>query len=590
MLNICSHLSWNGEKSVLAQQLTDKYQNQGFTDRLMTYLYSNDFVVKYGEWKGQSTKIPVDEVAKEPTLQWVESTFKMPQVPAVTVYQTQKPIQLSEGNIRIPRTERLSKEALKEKIRSEIIEVARKSPTTEFILNYTDLSSRYTQNSGFTIREYAEIMDEMREEFPANISFPAAFKSAMDNSPARISKNLESLIENQHTRMPVNMDGQVLLEQKSRMSIPIVDDQDATIGFFDELDQETAEESMFDAVYTLLVNSPQEPVVKILHRVLFMFQKVKDVTKVAERKNVFTNVINSFAFPATDERPSFAATALDGLKAMGYNVNKETRGKILDYLSRYKKITEAPNDTATYSGEYTQNIEQAVANNAEEAFEDLYERTFAQDASLGRGAEDWSSVSFEIDQRDTASTRMKLFLSTIKKHEFAFYKPALKKEGAVDLSHIKALNQITKEVARQANGKDVWHDDQYMQWQIVQYLNQEYDILHLQKSLGLYQLVNFDDMFELTLNTLAGQSDQSIENYVRLLSESQNPNLKALAYRLTGKVPGMPATNKDVQLQNEFVKVFSKQYDPFYRDWETDRKSTRLNSSHRSLARMPSSA
>ena len=30
-------------------------------------------------------------------------------------------------------------------------------------------------------------------------------------------------------------------------------------------------------------------------------------------------------------------------------------------------------------------------------------------------------------------------------------------------------------------------------------------------------------------------------------------------------------------------------FDP-YRDWETDRKSTRLNSSHRSLSRMPSSA
>ena len=27
-----------------------------------------------------------------------------------------------------------------------------------------------------------------------------------------------------------------------------------------------------------------------------------------------------------------------------------------------------------------------------------------------------------------------------------------------------------------------------------------------------------------------------------------------------------------------------------YRDWETDRKSTRLNSSHRSLSRMPASA
>ena len=30
--------------------------------------------------------------------------------------------------------------------------------------------------------------------------------------------------------------------------------------------------------------------------------------------------------------------------------------------------------------------------------------------------------------------------------------------------------------------------------------------------------------------------------------------------------------------------------DGSYRDWETDRKSTRLNSSHRSLSRMPSSA
>ena len=30
--------------------------------------------------------------------------------------------------------------------------------------------------------------------------------------------------------------------------------------------------------------------------------------------------------------------------------------------------------------------------------------------------------------------------------------------------------------------------------------------------------------------------------------------------------------------------------DPNYRDWETDRKSTRLNSSHPSVSRMPSSA
>ena len=40
---------------------------------------------------------------------------------------------------------------------------------------------------------------------------------------------------------------------------------------------------------------------------------------------------------------------------------------------------------------------------------------------------------------------------------------------------------------------------------------------------------------------------------------------------------------------NKFMSELKKQA-MRYRDWETDRKSTRLNSSHRSLSRMPSSA
>ena len=38
------------------------------------------------------------------------------------------------------------------------------------------------------------------------------------------------------------------------------------------------------------------------------------------------------------------------------------------------------------------------------------------------------------------------------------------------------------------------------------------------------------------------------------------------------------------------IKLLQGKPMPPYRDWETDRKSTRLNSSHRSLSRMPSSA
>ena len=38
------------------------------------------------------------------------------------------------------------------------------------------------------------------------------------------------------------------------------------------------------------------------------------------------------------------------------------------------------------------------------------------------------------------------------------------------------------------------------------------------------------------------------------------------------------------------IKGWLKENTDFYRDWETDRKSTRLNSSHSAKSRMPSSA
>ena len=44
------------------------------------------------------------------------------------------------------------------------------------------------------------------------------------------------------------------------------------------------------------------------------------------------------------------------------------------------------------------------------------------------------------------------------------------------------------------------------------------------------------------------------------------------------------------KIKKEYVAYFRKLYDASYRDWETDRKSTRLNSSHSAKSRMPSSA
>ena len=46
----------------------------------------------------------------------------------------------------------------------------------------------------------------------------------------------------------------------------------------------------------------------------------------------------------------------------------------------------------------------------------------------------------------------------------------------------------------------------------------------------------------------------------------------------------------DEEITTSDVELGSVLAEHRYRDWETDRKSTRLNSSHRSLSRMPSSA
>ena len=48
-------------------------------------------------------------------------------------------------------------------------------------------------------------------------------------------------------------------------------------------------------------------------------------------------------------------------------------------------------------------------------------------------------------------------------------------------------------------------------------------------------------------------------------------------------------TDSDIDLFSKAIDVIDN-FTHYYRDWETDRKSTRLNSSHSGEARMPSSA
>ena len=68
--------------------------------------------------------------------------------------------------------------------------------------------------------------------------------------------------------------------------------------------------------------------------------------------------------------------------------------------------------------------------------------------------------------------------------------------------------------------------------------------------------------------------------------DKYNPEMETHPFNEVNTEFNLGFNDAEVNLINEFQKV----HDRLYRDWETDRKSTRLNSSHITRSRMPSSA
>ena len=74
--------------------------------------------------------------------------------------------------------------------------------------------------------------------------------------------------------------------------------------------------------------------------------------------------------------------------------------------------------------------------------------------------------------------------------------------------------------------------------------------------------------------------------------QKELPRLKEMGVKTLWFMPITPIAQKEKKgsLGSPYAAQDYTSIIPEYRDWETDRKSTRLNSSHRSLSRMPSSA
>lgn len=61
-----------GQPSVLAQLLDTNYGPMK-RDRIMSYIYSDQFLKEHGDFRSPITKIPLDSIGKEPSFEWVQS-------------------------------------------------------------------------------------------------------------------------------------------------------------------------------------------------------------------------------------------------------------------------------------------------------------------------------------------------------------------------------------------------------------------------------------------------------------------------------------------------------------------------------------
>ena len=107
-----------------------------------------------------------------------------------------------------------------------------------------------------------------------------------------------------------------------------------------------------------------------------------------------------------------------------------------------------------------------------------------------------------------------------------------------------------------------------------QHMMMEYADVYVRntKNLGFTRAINQGVVLSTKEYIVIGNNDYFVEpGWEKVLIDTLNENSKYMTVtpHTGGKIP---------------------EYDTDYRDWETDRKSTRLNSSHRSLSRMPSSA
>lgn len=398
---------------------------------------------------------------------------------------------------------------------------------------------------------------------PENVRFDPTFEGLMSVTPTRI---LNDILVTPPTLIPIN---EAMLKQSKDNNFLKTRDEygNHTGGYFSYEKQQEAIDSIVYLIYTRYkkgmdkvvdIKNAVEQVLKASitrHLDIARGKKFKDmeyVTKeMAERRATdLQDILN--VFHVKGDSNNLWNFTLNRLKMYGLNI---------------------------YGYETTQNINEPNPGNLIDVNDGTYIR-------------DYRDSSFELDRKDTASSRIKLFLSAIEDSEdrrtirMAFTSALTREEilsgkktvtiRASDVADTLGLKKGESAVTR-IDGRmvkvmslgtitedqlDVFADTAASEGidlkpGMVAYslsvIKDESALAVNKNYLGMPKLINFEDTFQKLMALLADQ-EPSLDNFMSLMYQSPDPIIRRVAEKLD---------RESAEVKNEFVSVMANQYQQF---------------------------
>lgn len=547
----CNYRAPNGEPSLLYQGLEAKLGSER-AEQLWYETRSEQFHKRFVEF-------PKDANG-EPAADWVQSVLVNASLPGAS--NPQQP----EVNItpEMFTKDGTSEEKISTRIK-QLYDQASKNPDKIYPVPFKRNTPGIKQPGGprLTMTRLAELFQQY--PIPENVKFDPSFEGLMSVTPTRI---LNDIIVTPPTLIPV--DEKEIQQSKDNNFLKMRDEYgNPTGGYFSYEKQQEAIDSIIYLIYSRFMKGMtkatdvQNAVEQVLKAALTRhldiargkkFEGFEGVTKVQaeQRAKDLQDIIN--VFHVKGQNNHLWNFTLERLKMYGLN--------LYGYLSTADVNSPNPN---------TQELIQY------------------QDGTYIR---DYRDSSFELDRKDTASSRIKLFLSSIedsedKKTIRLSFSSALTREDI--LSGKKNTTIRTADVAKELglqpgesaitriDGRavkvtslgpiteaklDVFADTAASEGINLKPGMVAYSLapvkdestLAIQKNyLGMPKLINFEDTFQKLMALLADQ-EPSLSNYMSILYQSTDPVIRRVAEKLDRESP---------EVKNEFVSVMSNQYQQF---------------------------